>query len=123
MRENGCVMSHPVHDVVSSTSHTALPAPNVAIAHPEQGLHRADAPPTHFNEAQAEQALWKEFRDHGVSINNALTEALRIHEGPSIRLFEVSVFRRARGLPLTFFVFERFLIPLPSMSFTVVRRS
>jgi hypothetical protein len=32
----------------------------------------------HFNEVQAEQALWQEFHDHSVSINNALTEALRI---------------------------------------------
>jgi hypothetical protein len=36
-------------------------------------------PPAHFNEAQAEQALWQEFRDHGASLSNALNEALRIH--------------------------------------------
>jgi hypothetical protein len=49
-------------------------------------------PTAHFNEAQAEHALWQEFQDHNVSINNTLNEALRIHGGPSIRLFEVSVF-------------------------------
>jgi hypothetical protein len=43
----------------------------------EQELERASAPPAYFNEAQAEQALWQEFRDHGVSLNNALNEALR----------------------------------------------
>jgi hypothetical protein len=64
--------------------------------HPEEGLHRAGAPPTHFDEAQAEQVLWQEFRDYDTSINNALTEALWIHGGPSIRIFQVSVFCRIR---------------------------
>jgi hypothetical protein len=113
-----------VHDVEASTSHAAPPALDIVVAHPEQGLRHAVAPPAHFNKAQAEQALWQEFCDHGVSINKALTEALQICGGPSIRLFEVSVFCRARGLPLIFyFCFERFLIPLPFVSLTVVRRS
>jgi hypothetical protein len=51
----------------------------------------ASAPPAHFNEAQAEQALWKEFRDHGASLNNALNEALRIHTGPAWQIFKVHV--------------------------------
>jgi hypothetical protein len=51
-----------------------------------------------LDEAQAEQALWQEFRDHGASINNALTEALRLHGGLSFQLFEVSVFCLIRGL-------------------------
>jgi hypothetical protein len=93
MREDGCVMlQHPAHDAEASTSHAAPPTPDVIVAHPEQGLRRAAAPLTHFDEAQAEQALWQKFPDHDVSINNTLTEALRIHGGPSIRLFEVSVF-------------------------------
>jgi hypothetical protein len=99
------------------------PTPDVVVAPPEQGLRRADVPSAHFNEAQAEQALWQEFRDHNISINNALTEALRIHEGPSIRLFEVSACCRIRGLLLTFFVFGCFLILLPFVSLTAVRRS
>jgi hypothetical protein len=33
-------------------------APGIAVAHPEQELRRADAPPAHFDEAHAEQALW-----------------------------------------------------------------
>jgi predicted RNA-binding protein with PIN domain len=88
------------------------PARDVAFTHPEQGLRRADVPPAHFDEAQAEQALWQEFCDHGVSINNALTEALRIQGSPSIRLFEVSVLCSTRGLFLIFFTFECFLILL-----------
>jgi hypothetical protein len=83
MREDGCVMSQcPAHDAEASTSHAAPPTPDVAIAHPEQGPRRADTPPTHFNEAQAEHVLWQEFRDHDVLFNNALTEALRIHGVP-----------------------------------------
>jgi hypothetical protein len=87
MREDGCVMSQRLaHDAEASTSHAAPTAPNVIVAHPEQGLRRADAPSAHFNEAQAEKALWQEFHDHDVSINNTLTDALRIHGGASIRL-------------------------------------
>jgi hypothetical protein len=62
-------------------------------------------PLAHFSEAQAKHALWKEFHDHDISINNMLTEALRIHGGPSIRLFEVSVFCRTRDLLLIFLCF------------------
>jgi hypothetical protein len=106
MWEDDCVMSqHPAHDAEALTSHATPPAPDIAVAHPEQGLRRAGTPPTHFDEAQAKQVLWQEFRDHDISINNTLTEALRIHGGPSIRLFEVSVFRRTRGsLPILFCV-------------------
>jgi hypothetical protein len=99
MREDGYVMSQrPAHDAEASISHTATPALDVAVAHTEQGLRRADAPPTHFNKDQAKQAFWQEFRDHDASINNVLTKALRIHRGPSIWIFQVSVFRRIRDL-------------------------
>jgi hypothetical protein len=57
----------------------------------EQELEPASAPPAHFNEAQAEQALWQEFRDHRASLNNALNEALRIHAGPAWQIFKVRV--------------------------------
>jgi hypothetical protein len=67
--------------------------------------------------------LWQEFRDHNISINNAPTEVLRIHGGPSIRLFEVSVFHWTRGSLPTLFVFMCFLIPLSSTFLTVVDRS
>jgi hypothetical protein len=82
------------HGAEASTSRAALPASDVAIAHPEQGLRRASTPPAHSDEAQAEQVLWQEFWDHGASINNALTEALQIQGGPSWQIFQVSVFRQ-----------------------------
>jgi hypothetical protein len=84
---------HPVHDTEASTSHAAPPAFDIAVSHLEQGLRRSGEPPALFNEAQAEEALWQEFRNNDASINNALTEALRIHGGPSIWLFEVGVLR------------------------------
>jgi hypothetical protein len=61
------------------------------MACPEKERERAIAPPAYFNEAQAEQALWQEFRDHGASLNNALNEALRIHAGPAWQIFKVRV--------------------------------
>jgi hypothetical protein len=100
MREDDCVM---LQRPASSTSHAAPPAFDAAVAHPEQGPRRADPPPTHFNEAQAEQALWQEFHDRNVSINSVLIEVLRIHGGPSIQLFEVSALCQILGLLLTFF--------------------
>jgi hypothetical protein len=86
----------PAHGADASTSRAAPLAPDVVVAHREQGLRRAGLPLTHFDEAQAEQVLWQEFRDHNASINNTLIEALRIHGGPSIWIFQVSVFRRIR---------------------------
>jgi hypothetical protein len=83
LREDDYVMpQRPTHDVEASSSHAILPAPDVVVAHPEQERGHTGAPPAHFDEAQAEQALWQEFRDNDVSINNALNEALRVHGGP-----------------------------------------
>jgi hypothetical protein len=56
----------------------------------EQGQDEADAPPAHFIDAQAEQGLWEELRDHSASLNLALNEALRIHSGSAWRAFQVS---------------------------------
>jgi hypothetical protein len=53
---------------------------------------RVSTPPAHFSEAQAEQALWQEFRDLGSSLNQALNEALQIHGGPAWRIFLVRGF-------------------------------
>jgi hypothetical protein len=84
MRENNCVMSgHPTHGVEASSSHTALPTLDGTTVRPEQEQERVNAPPAHFSKAQAEQALWQEFRDHDASLNWALNEALRIHGGPA----------------------------------------
>jgi hypothetical protein len=54
-----------------------------SAAHLEQERERTGAPPPHFVEAQAEQELWQELRDHGASLNRALNEALRIHSDPA----------------------------------------
>jgi hypothetical protein len=79
---------------------------DVAVAQPEQELHHSGAPRAPLDEAQAEQALWQEFRDHGASINNAPTEALRIQGDLSIRLFEVGVLHSTRRLFLILFSSE-----------------
>jgi hypothetical protein len=105
MREDGCVMLQCLaHDAKASMSNVAPPASDVTISHPEQGLHRPGAPPAHFDKAHAEQALWQEFCDHDISINNALTDSLQIHGGPLIRLFEVGALHSTRGLFILFFL-------------------
>jgi hypothetical protein len=52
------------------------------------GEERVDEPPA-FANAQEEQQLWGELRDHGAVLNRALNEALRIHGGPAWRVFQV----------------------------------
>jgi hypothetical protein len=76
----------------ASSSRTALPAPNGTVARPEQEWEHASAPPAHFSEAQAKQALLQEFHDHNTSLNNTLNEALQIHSGPTWLVFQVRVF-------------------------------
>jgi hypothetical protein len=78
--------------VGTSWSRAALSASGGLVAHPEQERERTGAPPAHFIEAQAEQELWQELRDHGASLNRALNKALRIHSGPAWRVFQVSGF-------------------------------
>jgi hypothetical protein len=63
------------------------------LARPEQEQEHANAPPAHFVDAQAEQGLWQELRDHGASLNRALNEALRIHSGPVWHVFQLVGFR------------------------------
>jgi hypothetical protein len=76
---------------------------------PEQEQEHADAQPAHFVDAQAEQGLWQELRDHGASLNRALSEALWIHSGPAWRVFQVS---RVSQSFLPFYVaFVLFLTP------------
>jgi hypothetical protein len=52
----------------------------------------------HFADAQEEQQLWEELRDHGASCNRVLNEALRIHGGPAWRVLQV----RRRSLAYCF---------------------
>jgi hypothetical protein len=74
------VAGGPRHGAEASSSRVGPPA---------SGEERADAPPSHFADAQEEQQLWEELRDHGASLNRALNEALRIHGGPAWRVFQV----------------------------------
>jgi hypothetical protein len=74
------VAGGPRHGAEASSSRAGSPAP---------GEERVDAPPPHFDDAQEEQQLWEELRDHGASLNRALNEALRIHGGPAWRVFQV----------------------------------
>jgi hypothetical protein len=80
----GAAPRRPANGVGPSSSR-ARPA-----AYQEQGREGADAPPAHHTDAQAEQGLWEELRDHGASLNRALNEALWIHGGPAWRTFQVS---------------------------------
>jgi hypothetical protein len=85
VRDNdGAALGGPADGAGASSSH-AGPA-----ARPEQERECASAPPAHFVEAQVKQGLWRELRDHGASLNRALNEALRIHNGPAWRVFQVS---------------------------------
>jgi hypothetical protein len=95
MREDGCMMSRrSTHGAEASSSRAALPASDGTAARPKQERERVNVPPAHFSEAQAEQVLWQEFRDHGVSLNRALNEALRIHGGPVWCVFKICSSRR-----------------------------
>jgi hypothetical protein len=67
------------HGAEASSSRAGRSAP---------GEGRVDGPPA-FADAQEEQELWGELRDHGAALNRALNEALRIHGGPAWRVFQV----------------------------------
>jgi hypothetical protein len=93
MREDGCVMwGRSTHGVEASSSPATLLALDDTATRPEQERECVGAPLAHFSEAQAEQALWQEFRDHDSSLNRVLNEALRIHGGPAWRIFQVRSF-------------------------------
>jgi hypothetical protein len=90
MRDDGCVMSgRPTDSAKASSLYAVLPASDGAAARPEWEWERIIAPPAHFVDAQVEQALWQEFRDHDTSLNRAMNEVLRIHNGPAWRIFQV----------------------------------
>jgi hypothetical protein len=59
MRDDGYVMSGRLaHSAEASSSHAILPALDGIAARPEQEQESVNAPPAHFADAQAEQALW-----------------------------------------------------------------
>jgi hypothetical protein len=112
--DGGATLGAPADGAGASSSHATLPASGGPAAHPERERQRADAPPAHFVEAQAEQELWQELRDHGSSLNRVLNEALRIHSGPAWRVFQVS------GFLLGFAVSSAFALSLtPSLALPV----
>jgi hypothetical protein len=51
----------PTCGVEALSSRAVPPAPDVVVARLEQERGHIGAPPAHFNDAQAEQALWQEF--------------------------------------------------------------
>jgi hypothetical protein len=57
--------------------------------------------PPAFVDAQGEQELWGELRNHGAALDRALNKALRIHGGPAWRVFQVG----RRRLLSSFFSF------------------
>jgi hypothetical protein len=77
-------------------------------------------PPAHFTSAQAEQAVWQEFRDHSASLNRALNETLQIHGGPAWRIFQVSDF--LPGFVVFPFVSSAFALPLTPVFSRLARR-
>jgi hypothetical protein len=121
VRDDGSTApGRPADDVEASSSRGVLPASNGTAARPEQERERADAPPAHFASAQAEQALWQEFRDHGASLNQALNEALPIHGCLAWRIFRVSYF--SLGLVIFPFVSSTFALPLTLVFSRLARR-
>jgi hypothetical protein len=58
--------------------------------------------PPAFADAQGEQELWGELRNHGATLDRALNEVLRIHGGLAWRVFQV-------GHRCVFSLFSRFL--------------
>jgi hypothetical protein len=84
------------HGAEASSSRAGRSAP---------GEGRVSDPPA-FADAQGEQELWGELRNHGAALDRALNEALRIHGGPAWRVFQVG---RRRLLSL-FFTFLRVIL-------------
>jgi hypothetical protein len=62
--------------MVAGGSRCGVEVPSSRAAPPVLGEERVDEPPA-FTDAQEEQQLWAELRDHGASLNRALNEALR----------------------------------------------
>jgi hypothetical protein len=74
--------------MVAGGSRCGVEASSSRAAPSSLGEERVDEPPA-FTDAQEEQQLWAELRDHSASLNRALNEVLRIHGGPAWRVFQV----------------------------------
>jgi hypothetical protein len=75
------------HMVAGGRGHGAE-ALSSRASHSAQVEGIAGDPPA-FADAQGEQELWGELRNHGAALDRALNEALRIHGGPAWRVFQV----------------------------------
>jgi hypothetical protein len=78
-REGHMVAGGQGHGAEASSSHAGRSAPVEGFA----------GDPPAFADAQGEQELWGELLNHGAALNRALNEALRIHDGPAWRVFQV----------------------------------
>jgi hypothetical protein len=78
-REGHMVAGGRGHGAEASSSRAGRSAPVEVFA--------GDSPA--FADAQGEQELWGELRNHGAALDRALNEALRIHDGPAWRVFQV----------------------------------
>jgi hypothetical protein len=86
-QEGALVRRRDDHMVAGGRGHGAEASSSRAgRSAPGEG-HVSDPPA--FADAQEEQELWGELRDHGAVLNRALNEALRIHGGPAWRVFQV----------------------------------
>jgi hypothetical protein len=74
--------------MVAGSSRRGVDASSSRVAPSGLGEEHVDEPPA-FANTQEEQRLWAELRDHGASLNRVLNEALRIHDGPAWRIFQV----------------------------------
>jgi hypothetical protein len=86
-QEGALVRRHDGHMVAGGRGHGAE-ASSSRAGHSAQVEGIADDPPA-FADAQGDQELWGELRNHGAALDRALHEALRIHGGPAWRVFQV----------------------------------
>jgi hypothetical protein len=76
-REGHMVAGGRGHGAEASSSRAGRSAPVEGFA----------GDPPAFADAQREQELWGELRNHGAALDRVLNEALRIHGGPAWRVF------------------------------------
>jgi hypothetical protein len=86
-QEGALVRRRDGHMVAGGRGHGAE-ASSSRAGHSAQVEGIAGDPPA-FADAQGEQELWGELRNHGAALDQALHEALRIHGGPAWRVFQV----------------------------------
>jgi hypothetical protein len=86
------------HMVAGGRGHGAE-ASSSCVGHSTQVEGIAGDPPA-FADAQGEQELWGELRNHGATLNRALNEALRVHGGPAWHVFQVGHRRLLLSLSL-----------------------